>query len=190
MAKKNSNPIKKITSPKIKAVLLALVIAIVLTAFVIYLIQAIYPSPEYEDYCEDYRERAVLIPEDKELVGGTCATVSPDSRDECCVNKGYELYNEETGKCEEPCQEEYETARDKYRLVVFVVAVIIGLIAVSAGIILALPSVSSGLMLGGAFLTFYGTAVYWSKLNNWLRVIILGAVLVILIWLGYKKLQH
>ena len=72
----------------------------------------------------------------------------------------------------------------------FVVGAIVGLIAISAGIILALPSVSSGLMLGGTFLVFYGTIVYWSNLTNWLRTIILGIALVILIWLGYKKLQN
>lgn len=184
MSKSNS-----VSQKKIKAILLSLIIAIVLTAFVIYFIQAIYPSPEYEDYC-DIKEREISIPENPVIVGGTCATVSPESRQECCENKGYELYNEETGKCEDPCREKYETARNKYKLIVFIIAVIVGLLAVSTGVILALPSVSSGLMLGGAFLTFYGTAIYWSKLNNWLRVIILGIVLTILIWLGYKKLQN
>lgn len=183
-----------ITPTRIKTIILSIVIAIVLSAFVIYLIQTIYPSPKYEDYCGTERIKAVPIPEDRALVGGTCATVSPDSRDECCINKGYEQYNEETGLCEgnkfEECQEQYNNARDRYKLVVFIVAVIVGLAAVSAGILLALPSVSSGLMLGGTFLTFYGTAVYWSNLSNWLRTIVLGAVLAILIWLGYKKLQN
>jgi hypothetical protein len=185
---------KDITPTKVKTIILSLVIAIVLSAFVIYLIQAIYPNPEYEDFCDENRAKLIPIPENRELVGGTCATVSPNSREECCINKGYESYNEELAECKgnlyEECQKEYNTARDQYRLVIFIVAVIAGLMAVSMGIILALPSVSSGLMLGGTFLTFYGTAIYWSKLNNWLRVIILGIVLAILIWLGYQKLKN
>jgi len=71
----------------------------------------------------------------------------------------------------------------------FVVGAITGLIAIAVGIILALPSVSSGLMLGGGFLIFFGTSQYWSNLNNWTRALILGVVLVVLIWLGYKKLE-
>ncbi len=189
-------PKKKInlTSPKIKAIILAVVIAIVLSAFVIYVIQSIYEKPDYQDYCGKDRWEVEQIPENKALVGGTCATVSPDYRKECCENKGYKIYNENTTMCEgnlyAECQEQFETASDNYRLVVFIVAVIAGLISVALGIILALPSVSSGLMLGGAFLMFYGTAVYWSNLTNWLRAIVLGVVLAILIWLGYKKLQH
>jgi len=184
---------RNITPTKVKTIILSLVIAIVLAAFVIYLIQAIYPSPDYEDFCDEAEIR-VPIPENKELLGGTCATVAPDSRQECCENKGYKTYNEETGQCEgslyAECQEQYENARDKYRLVVFFVAVISGLIAVSAGILLNLPSVSSGLMLGGTFLVFYGTAIYWSKLSNWLRALVLAVVLAILIWLAYKKLRN
>ena len=38
--------------------------------------------------------------EGDEIVGASCGTVSPDSRDECCINKDYDAYNEETGECE------------------------------------------------------------------------------------------
>ena len=184
----------KIPPNKVKAIILSITIAIVLSSFVIYFIQTIHPSPKYEDYCEKESSR-ILIPENKEIIGGTCATVSPNFRDECCINKGYESYNPETGECEGivdyiECQEKYETARDKYKLRVFIIAIITGLLSISVGIILILPSVSSGLMIGGTFLTFYGTAIYWSDLTNWLRTLILGAVLGILIWLGYKKLQN
>ncbi len=33
------------------------------------------------------------------LVGGNCGTVSPDSRDECCQNKGYDAFDSEKGEC-------------------------------------------------------------------------------------------
>ncbi|MDO8623441.1 MAG: hypothetical protein Q7R52_04285 [archaeon] len=33
------------------------------------------------------------------IVGGTCATVSPNSRDECCMNKGFEYYKADTAEC-------------------------------------------------------------------------------------------
>ena len=33
------------------------------------------------------------------IIGAGCGTVSPTSRDECCMNKGYHLWNEETVEC-------------------------------------------------------------------------------------------
>jgi len=35
----------------------------------------------------------------EEIVGAGCGTVSPDSRNECCINKGYDLWNEEILEC-------------------------------------------------------------------------------------------
>jgi hypothetical protein len=35
----------------------------------------------------------------EESVGGSCGTVSPDSVDECCVNKGYDMWNSEESEC-------------------------------------------------------------------------------------------
>jgi len=41
-----------------------------------------------------------FLARDELIVGNRCATVSPDSRDECCQNKGFDSYNQETGECE------------------------------------------------------------------------------------------
>ncbi len=177
---------KKFNASKIKTIILALIIAIVLCAFVIYLIQAIHPSPKWEDYCGK-----IIAPQlsqnqemTKELCESNTGTWTPQEIQ--CVKapcpQGYcDFYTE--------CNNSFQKVQDKYNLVVFIVAVIVGLIAVFLGIVLHLTSVSSGLMLGGAFLIFYGTITYWYKLTNWIRVIILGIALVILIWLGYKKLK-
>ena len=178
--------VSKNNPAKIKTIILSIVIAMVLCAFVIYFIQAIKPAPKYEDYCD------IQIEEPAETVDKTF-----------CESQGgkWTPQNVECIKVQAPCpqgycdfyytcQKEFEGADQKYRLVVFIVAVITGLIAVAIGIILSLPSVSSGLMLGGVFLTFYGTVVYWTYLSKWFKVIILGITLVILIWLGYKKLKN
>jgi len=163
---------------KIKAVILSVIIAIVLSAFIIYLIQTIHPSPQYRDYCDEAKIPRFIPAEKGDEINQTdCEEQGGTWRNNYC-----DYYSE--------CQKEYNTVRDEYKLIVFIVAVITGLIAVSIGIVLALPSVSSGLMLGGTFLTFYGTAIYWSNLTNWLRTLVLGIVLTILIWLGYKKLQN
>ena len=171
--------IKKPASPlKIKTIILAIAIAIVLTGFVILLIQSIYPSPKYDDYCGKIMPRPVIdkngvINETKEI----CESEGGTWRGYYC-----DYYTE--------CQKQYDEANNKHKLTPFIIALIAGLIAISIGIVLELPSVSSGLMLGGTFLTFYGVSIYWSNLTNWLRTIILGIALLILIWLGYKKLGH
>ncbi len=38
--------------------------------------------------------------EGEEILGASCGTVSPDSRNECCQNKDFDFYNTETGECE------------------------------------------------------------------------------------------
>ena len=43
---------------------------------------------------------AFLASEEGEpIIGAGCGTVSPDNIDECCINKGYDLWNEETLEC-------------------------------------------------------------------------------------------
>ena len=179
--------VKKFNPAKIKIIILALIIAIVLCAFVIYLIQAIHPSPKWEDYCGRIKEP--MLSQNQEMTKELCEANKGTwtSQEIQCAKapcpQGYcDFYTE--------CNKEFQGVQDSYNLIVFIVAVIVGLIAVATGIILQLTSVSSGLMLGGAFLIFYGTMTYWYKLTNWIRVILLGIALAILIWLGYKKLKN
>ena len=40
-----------------------------------------------------------FLAKDELVVGNNCATVSPDSREECCQNKGFDSYNQETSAC-------------------------------------------------------------------------------------------
>jgi|TARA_B100000315_G_C14441993_1_gene525128 hypothetical protein len=159
---------------KIKSAILALVIAIVLASLVGYAINVFEEGPEWDDYCGDFRNSEL----DNEVTQESCeAQEGARWRDNYCD------YNYQ-------CQMDYDDARDKHGLTVFLVSVPAGLIALFVGVVLGLPSVSSGLMLGGVFLVFYGTASYWSNFSDIVRVIILAIALSILIWLGYKKLEH
>ncbi|MEK6914668.1 MAG: hypothetical protein AABW83_03385 [Nanoarchaeota archaeon] len=163
----------------IKAFILSIVIAIVLSSFVIYLVESFHPNPKWEDYCGEIRYPKTVS--DK----GVPENITQEI---CEKNEGAKWMN---GYCdyEYTCRQNHENASEKHRFIVFLVVVPVGLVAVSLGIFLALPSVSSGLMLGGVFLTIYGTSNYWDKFSNWIKVLILGVVLVVLIWLGYKKLE-
>jgi len=165
---------------KVKAIIMSLVIAIVLSAFVVYLTESIYPSPKHNDYCGKIRSYPKPVYDNNGIERSI-------NESECIATNGKWINN----YCDYyyECQQEFEKEDDKHKLVVFVVSAIAGLAAVSLGIILALPSVSSGLMIGGTFLTLYGVSQYWHNLTNWIRAILLGVVLLILIWLAYRKLK-
>ena len=170
---------KLFTVTKGKAFILSIVIAIVLISFVIYLKESVYPGPEWDDYCGEVRgpKFARGFEEPVEIINQT----SCEEEEGAKWRNGYCDYNYQ-------CQKEYDKVEEKNNLVVFLVAVPAGLISIGVGIALALPSVSFGLLLGGVILTFVGTVSYWDNFSNWIRVIILGIVLAVLIWLGYKKL--
>lgn len=39
-------------------------------------------------------------PEGEEIVGASCGTVTPGYNNQCCKDKGYDVYNQETAECE------------------------------------------------------------------------------------------
>jgi hypothetical protein len=163
---------------KIKSAILALVIAIVFATFVGYAINVFDENPEWDDYCGEFRGPKVVGEEREVVTQESCEAV-----DGAKWQNEYCDYNYQ-------CQKEYDEAREKHSLVVFLVAVPAGLIALGVGVVLGLPSVSSGLMLGGVFSIFYGTVRYWENFSDVIRVVILAISLGLLIWLGYKKLGH
>lgn len=175
----NNNRMTASGLTKIKSAILALVIAIVLASLVGYAINVFDPAPEWDDYCGDVglnRLKPVENPKQETM-------------ESCEAQEGAKWMN---GYCDYSyqCQMDWDDAREKHSKTVFLVSVPAGLIALFVGVSLGLASVSSGLMLGGVFLVFYGTANYWSNFSDIIRVVILAIALAALIWLGYKKLEH
>ncbi len=66
---------------------------------------------------------------------------------------------------------------------------IIAVIALAAGVMLKLESVSTGFLLAGIIGLVITATRYWNHLNNVIRLLLLGAALAVLIWLGYKKIK-
>ncbi len=87
------------------------------------------------------------------------------------------------------CNLKLQQATNLYRRNVFLTQIMIGGLLMVAGIALALPAVSGGIMSGAVITLFVGLVGYWDILDKWVRISILGLILVVLIWLGYKKLQ-
>ena len=150
---------KKSTISKLKRNILTIAIAIIFALFIGYGIDTFYEAPEWEDYCDRFAE-----PLGKNIT--------------------------EFEQSQKQCSEEFDAATEPYNRNIFVVTLIIGMIAVIVGgVVLHLESVSSGIMAGGVLTLIYGTIRYWGDMHKYLRFVILTIVLIVLIWIGYKKFK-
>jgi hypothetical protein len=179
---------------KFRQVFLAIAIAVVFAFFIGFGIEAFYESPKYEDYCEDtFYEKPYPRPVAEEST--ECKYIEPSDELKLeCKDKGDISANyDEEGCIEsyycETCSKEFRDVSEVYNRNVFIIATIFGIIALVAGILLKITSVSSGLMGGGILTIVYGIIRYWSGLQNYGRFAVMAIALVILIWLGYKKLK-
>lgn len=172
---------------KVKKWLLAIGIAIIFTMFVAYGITTFYQQPQYEDFCG--RDDKVINWTQEECVkqGGQW-TVYP-----------VEKYAYEgptpvsvagvSGYCDADftCRKEMEEAMKKFEDRAFIITVIAGFIGLVLGVLMSNGTISAGFLLGGLFNLFFATVRYWGRFQNWSKFIILGVVLIVLVWIAYKK---
>jgi len=163
---------------------ITIAIAIIFALFVGYGIEVFNFTPEVNDYCADN----LYTLQDNE----TCL----DSGGEWTTEKyrpapEIGLENGPYGYCNPPkeCYDDFNSARNKSDKIVFISAIIIGLLAVVLGIVLRRDAISTGILTGGLLVILYGTIRYWSQANTILKFTLLGVVLAALIWLAYKKID-
>lgn len=192
----------------VKNIILGVSIAIIFAFFIGFGIQTFYPSPEWEDFCGERKPMMIDSQKTCEDQGGRwnphegkpVAHLRADQL--LCTRTAQEddiltlsCTSQETqraqGYCDVNyyCEKEHDTADEIYTKNLFIITAIIGLITmIIGGFVLKHESVSPGLMGGGFITILYGVVRYWRYAGDWLRFIILGIVLAILIYLGYKKL--
>lgn len=167
--RKSDDPTKKL--------ILGIAIALVSVFFVVYLIQSIYPAPRFDDFCTYDSPRLIN-----------------DSKT-CEENNGFweegNKYDSLSGYCNINyyCRQEYEEESFNYEKHLFVINLSLGVIVLFLSFLFVKNTVSTGLFGGGIILILYGTLRHWSDLSNFLRAIMLGLTLAILIWISYKKLK-
>jgi len=177
----------------IKTTILGVGIAIILALFVGYGIATFYPGPKYEDYCVDRFAEPIRFTQISECE--TAIQANQPFEEDCWNQKGQVRYKLDNGSCRlaiecDLCSKEYRDQREGYDKIVFIITAIIGIIALFlGGVVLHLESVSSGIMGGGVLTIIYGTLRYWGNLPDIGRFLILGLVLMVLIWMGYKKFK-
>lgn len=183
----------------VKKYALAVAIAIVLNLFINYGIATFYKEPKYEQYCNNsrYPERAVPAFYGKpfpEQLNCTELVVPTNDSSDCYSKKGNLQFLYNNSGCAyswycETCHVGFEDGLNKYNSNVFIFLVIIGVIAVIAGILIGVESVGTGFLLGGILSIIIGTVRNWSNLTDIIRFLLLGGILALLIVIGYKKVR-
>ncbi len=185
---------------KIKETILGISIAIVFVLFIGFGIEAFYPAPKYEQFCNStaYFEKPYPLREPyKEYNVSVCNKIDVENfalEQECAGSKGFVMYEPDENGCRVAkgcnlCQKHFDDARNIYNRNVFIISGGIGIMVIIIGAVLNLVSVSAGLFGGGVLTILYGIVRYWSELAQWARFIIFGITLFVLIWIGYNKLN-
>lgn len=166
---------------KIKKWSLSVAIVIVLVSFVMIGIQTFYPNPFVGKHCWEREE--IQGPR----VAKDCYILSNTTAQENCINE-QKIENEQWQKKMNDCQKAQDAVLRTYNRNVSIILLMTGLAALLVSIfILSVSSVSYGFTFGGIVLIFISIIKYWTELQDFMRFIIFGLVLAVLIWLGYKK---
>lgn len=179
----------------VRRILIIFVIGVLFAILSQAVIDAIYPAPKYEDYC-NYN----MGPESMfKVQPANCTTLDFSA----CYNiRGTPVnYTYDSNGCPvsykcSMCQQDFDKHQEKYNFIVFIISSILGLIGIAIGLYLPSQSnnlnewVATGFMLGGLLALFIGTARYYVDMGRFIRPAVIFVELVIVLYLAYEKLSH
>lgn len=179
-------------------------ITILFATLVFVTIDAFYPQPTYDDFCGP--GRYAMYPE-KTYAAYPVPPVTSDSRNcteiklpnkasvDCERKGGFVEFDYNEKGCQIPeslrcntCNKEFNDKQKVYNRDVFFISAPIGLIAIFLGVIWAIDFLGSGFMFAGIAVLVFGTTKYFGDMSKWVRVFTIFLELILLIWIGYKKL--
>lgn len=172
-----------------------LAVAILYSIFVFSLGNAVIPEREYPEFCEQAMSEqarqsfAPLVPRDEcpaleeptqEEIDACPGTLSPDWRTSC----------PEQYICN--CQELQQEFRSTEATIQFWIAIVLGFIAIVAGMLLPSKNelnewVGAGFILGGLITLFIATAQYWGEIHRIARPIVIALELAVVLWIAYRQ---
>jgi len=165
-------------------------LVVVLNLFFSYAIDAFYKEPQFDKFCEQKQINVVPGTQDKCVAAGGQWTEDPSySRSPKVAVPGEVV---PTGYCNiyYTCQKDYDEAHKVYNRNIFVALVVLGVSSLIGGFLLAAyEAVSLGFSLGGVVSLVIAAVRYWSDMEDWLRVAVLGLALVTLIYVGIKRFR-
>ncbi len=171
------------------AVLFALLVGLAIDAF--------YVEPQYEKFCNSsyYRYGPYTKPLPPDYIQPqNCSYEYGEEYNKCINDRGNPIFDIDEKGCQfystcDYCSRDFDIARNKYNRNVFYIIAPIAILAIIFGVLIRLDFVGTGFMFGGILSLIYGTARYFTGLSKVGRVIIVFIELLILIWIGYKKVR-
>ncbi len=163
-------------------------IAILLPLFVGLFIDAIYSAPEYRDFCNKSEYVPPVRP------GEYDCNVEFSTEYQECLEQGGIPRLEYTDSCPsfkecDFCNKEYRQALENYNKNLFFIIAPIGLIIVVLGLYLAIDYLGAGLMFAGLITLFYATLRAFPDLGKLTKSLVILIELLIIMWIGYKKID-
>lgn len=186
----------------IKQVAVIVGIAVIFTAFIIVTTETFYETPRYEKVCNQtgYENDQHYIPA-KPFPERPINTSCPDyyysdpKINECTSQGGQPDYNYTKDNCPKFekcnfCGKFFNEAIKKHGTISFIILAIIGLASIIFGVLFKIEFIGSGFMYSGIAIMFYATTRFFTMpdQNKYLKVAILFIELLIILWIGFKKL--
>jgi len=167
----------------LKNVVLGIAIIILTISVVVYGVNIFYDSPEYTNFCGEFKTAEIIETSERcEAIGGQWTDrggilIRPPTTEGTV-----------TGYCDRDftCRQEYEQAREVYSRNLFLVTLPLGILIIAFGtLIFGLEAVGAGLMGGGVGIILWGVGGFWRFANDWLKFLLSLIGLVVVIWLTY-----
>ena len=178
----------------VKNLVLGVGIFIVFLLMLHFGIETFYASPKYEDFCK--RGEFMGYYPEKILAYSANCTYSKQLREQeqaCYEQTGQPVYEYDENGCNVAvkecnlCNKEFTSKQAGHDKVVFVVALIVGIIVLLIGYgVLNVEPVGSALMASGVGAIFYGSMRNWINLTNVWRFLLLLLELILLIWVAQR----
>ncbi len=173
----------------LKKLAMILGIAILMPLFIALFVDALYTEPQYDKYCpNNYKTYPTKI-------DPNCTYTQTQLDTQCYNDGGMVDYNYTNNGCQvfdkcNYCNKDFNDAQQLYNRNIFFVLMPLGLIIVILGIYLTIDYLGAGLMFAGLITMFYATMRYFGDMSKMLRALVILIELLIIMWIGYKKIGY
>jgi hypothetical protein len=178
---------------------LAMVIGIIvlLPLFLGLFVDAMYQEPKYNDFCNDtqymYPAKPAMPTGNSGSPVVNCTYTYDTNQSQCYASSGQPRFNYDVNGCEtfswcDYCSNNFSNAQQLYNRNIFFILMPVGLLIVILGIYVVVDYIGAGLMFAGLITMFYATVRYFSDMSKLLRAIVVLVELLIILWIGYKKI--
>ena len=171
-----------------KEIAITFAVAVLFTMFVIVTVDAFYPKPEIDDFCNSQSPFLSPVKTDEQ-----CNITLTEQENECYDSGGSPEYGVDAEGCRtfemcNFCYSEFDKADKGYCNNLFLVLAPLGALAIIFGVYFRPEFIGSGFMYSGIIIMVYGTIRNFGELNRYLKSLILLLELALVLFIAYKKI--